>query len=363
MSVLITIGSFLFLIVILLICLVIILRRKKAGIEKDNLCSVAMTELSMDNDFQLDSGAKRFSYEELLEATNNFAQGEKLGLGGFGSVYRGYLKSLNSYVAIKRVLKLSTQGLREYASEVKVISRLRHRNLVQLIGWCHRNEDLLLVYEFMSNRSLDFHLFESKSSLTWPMRHNIARGMASVGFFPLNFAVFYLHEECEKCVLHRDIKSSNVMLDSCFNPKLGDFGLSRLVDYEAGFWQTTMLGGTLGCMAPECVTVGRASRESDVYSFRVVALEIATGRKAVERVTKGDDKKQELEVLVEWVWELYGMEKILEAVDPKLCGEFDEENNEEINGCWAVVCSPRLQAKAFHKASDSCARFRSSHPR
>lgn len=134
------------------------------------------------------------------------------------------------------------QGLREYASEVKAISQLRHRNLVQLIGWCHEKKDLILVYEFMSKGSLDFHLFKSKNLLTWPMRYNIARGLA--------LALLYLHEECEKCVLHRDIKASNVMLDSSFNPKLGDFGLSRLVDYDNGTWQTTMLGRTLGYMAP-----------------------------------------------------------------------------------------------------------------
>ncbi|GMN52546.1 hypothetical protein TIFTF001_021687, partial [Ficus carica] len=255
----------------------------------------------MDNDFERNSGARRFSYDELLLATNNFAEEEKLGQGGFGGVYRGFLKNSNSYVAIKKVSSVSNQGIKEYASEVKIISRLRHRNLVQLIGWCHRKKDLLLIYEFMPNGSLDSHLFKRKSLLTWATRYNIAHGLAS--------ALLYLHQEWEQCVLHRDIKASNIMLDSQFNAKLGDFGLARLVDHDKGS-QTTALAGTLGYMAPECVTTGRASRESDVYSFGIVAMELACGRKAIEPHAKEGQMG-----MVEWVWDLYGAEKVLEAAD------------------------------------------------
>lgn len=114
-------------------------------------------------------------------------------------------------------------------SEVKIISRLRHRNLVQLIGWCHEQGELLLVYEFLPNGSLDTHLFGGKAVLTWPVRYKIAHGLAS--------ALPYLHEEWEQCVVHRDIKPSNVMLDSNFNAKLGDFGLAWIVDLVEGFQQ------------------------------------------------------------------------------------------------------------------------------
>uniref|UniRef100_A0A5B6ZDA3 non-specific serine/threonine protein kinase n=1 Tax=Davidia involucrata TaxID=16924 RepID=A0A5B6ZDA3_DAVIN len=279
---------------------------------------------NMDDEFEKGTGPKKFSYGELSRATNSFAEEQKLGEGGFGGVYRGFLRDLNSHVAVKRVSRGSKQGLKEYASEVKIFSRLRHRNLVQLIGWCHEKRDLLLVYEFMPNCSLDSHLFKENSILTWAMRYKIAQGLAS--------ALLYLHEEWEQCVVHRDIKSSNIMLDSSFNAKLGDFGLARLVDHGK-VSQTTVLAGTMGYMAPECVITGKASKESDVYSFGVVALEIACGRKPIFL------KDQESQIrIVEWVWDLYGMGKLLEAADPKLCAEFDEREMERlmIVGLWCA---------------------------
>jgi serine/threonine protein kinase len=162
---------------------------------------------------------------------------------------------------------------------------------VQLIGWCHGRGELLLVYEFMPNKSLDTHLFTGESLLIWAMRYKAAQGLAS--------ALLYLHEEWEQCVVHRDIKSSNIMLDSYFNAKLGDFGLARLVDHLKES-QTTVLAGTMGYMAPECVTTGKASKESDVYSFGIVALEIACGRKPIKHNAPEDQV-----VMIEWVWELY----------------------------------------------------------
>ena len=196
--------------------------------------------------------------------------------------------------------------------------------MVQLLGWCHKKNDLLLIYELMPNGSLDSHLFGGKSLLTWAARYNIAGGLAS--------ALLYLHEEWEQCVLHRDLKSSNVMLDSNFNAKLGDFGLARLVDHGKGS-QTTVLAGTMGYMAPESATRGKASRESDVYSFGVVVLEIACGRKPIELRAS-----EEQIVMVEWVWELYGMGNLLEAADSRLCGDFDEQAMERlmIVGLWCA---------------------------
>ena len=156
---------------------------------------------------------------------------------------------------------------------MKIISRLRHRNLVQLIGWYHERGEFLLVYEYMPNGSLDTHLFGVEIMLIWPVRYKIALGLAS--------ALLYLHEEWEQCVVHRDIKSSNVMLDSNFNAKLGDFGLARLVDQELGS-QTTVLAGTMGYLAPGCIITSKVSKESDVYSFWVVSLEIACGSKPIQ---------------------------------------------------------------------------------
>ncbi|TQD78741.1 hypothetical protein C1H46_035700 [Malus baccata] len=165
----------------------------------------------IDGEFGKGTSPRMFSYKELAFATSNFAEVEKLGEGGFGGVYRGYIKDLKSYVAVKKISSKSKQGLKEFASELRIISQLRHRNLVQLIGWCHKKK-LLLVYEFMPNGSLDSHLFAEKCLLLWGLRYKIAQGLAS--------GLLYLHQEWEQCVLHRDIKSSNVMLDSNFNAKL-----------------------------------------------------------------------------------------------------------------------------------------------
>ncbi|CAK7339761.1 unnamed protein product [Dovyalis caffra] len=299
------------------LCLVVCRRKNRTCCAKDN----EAIDVSMDDEFEKGTGPKRFTYRQLIRATNNFAEEGKLGEGGFGGVYKGLL-GINTEVAVKRVSRGSKQGKKEYVSEVKIISRLRHRNLVQLIGWCHEKGEFLLVYELMPNGSLDSHLFGGKVMLAWNLRYKIALGLAS--------SLLYLHEEWEQCIVHRDIKSSNVMLDSNFNAKLGDFGLARLVDHELGS-QTTVLAGTMGYLAPECVTTGKASKESDVYSFGVVALEITCGRRPVE--TRQEPSKVRL---VEWVWDLYGKGQLLDAVDKRLSTDFDERQIESlmIVGLW-----------------------------
>ncbi|EOX91881.1 Concanavalin A-like lectin protein kinase family protein [Theobroma cacao] len=295
-------------------------RWKKVKEEREERTNVS----SINDDLERGAGPRRFSYGDLVVATNNFSNQRKLGEGGFGAVYKGYFNDIDTAVAVKKIARGSRQGKKEYITEVKIISRLRHRNLVQLIGWCHDGGKFLLVYEFMSNGSLDSYLFGKKAPLTWPLRYKIACGLAS--------AVLYLHEEWEQCVVHRDIKSSNIMLDSSFNVKLGDFGLARLMDHELGPL-TTGLAGTLGYMAPEYIRTGRASKASDVYSFGVVALEIATGRRSV------DPKKKNSHVsLVEWVWHLYGSGNLLSSVDERLHTEFDGKQIERLMmvGLWCA---------------------------
>ncbi|GLT69118.1 hypothetical protein SLA2020_412940 [Shorea laevis] len=176
----------------------------------------------------------------------------------------------------------------------------------------------------MPNGSLDAHLWGKRSPLPWAVRYKISLGLSS--------ALLYLHEEWEQCVVHRDIKSSNVMLDSSFGVKLGDFGLARLMDHELGP-QTTGLAGTLGYMAPEYISTGRASKESDVYSFGVVALEIATGRRSTDPMDEDSGIG-----LVQWVWNLYGRGDLLLATDGKLQNDFDEKQVEclMIVGLWCV---------------------------
>jgi hypothetical protein len=280
--------------------------------------------ISINDDLERGVGPRRFYYNELASATYNFSNERKLGEGGFGAVYKGYLTDLDMPIAVKKISRGSKQGKKEYITEVKIISRLRHRNLVQLIGWCHDRGEFLLVYAFMPNGSLDAHLFGKRSPLPWVVRYKISLGLAS--------ALLYLHEEWEQCVVHRDIKSSNVMLDSSFAVKLGDFGLARLMDHELGP-QTTGLAGTLGYMAPEYMSTGRASKESDVYSFGVVALEIATGRRSGYPMEEDSDVG-----LVQWVWNHYGRGDLLLAVDAKLHNDLDEKQVEclIIVGLWCA---------------------------
>ncbi|KAI4389175.1 hypothetical protein MLD38_001430 [Melastoma candidum] len=265
--------------------------------------------MSIDREFGEVAGPKRYSYEELVEATDDFSEDRLLGRGGFGKVYEGKLRETGSRVAIKRISPESKQGVKEYATEVTTISQLRHRNLVQLFGWCHKRNDLLLIYEFMSNGSLDSHLFYSHEPLKWETRYQISRDVAS--------ALLYLHEGWERCVIHRDIKCSNIMLDSDFCAKLGDFGLARLVDHSKGS-RTTVTAGTFGYMAPESFYSGKSSKESDVYSFGVVLLELVCGRKVVDTSAGGGREN-----LVDWVRELHRNGTTMDALDESLEGNFD----------------------------------------
>ncbi|KAM0031634.1 putative protein kinase RLK-Pelle-L-LEC family [Helianthus debilis subsp. tardiflorus] len=317
--------------IIFMAVLIFVMRRWKRKKIWENEEDEHEFDVEMNKVFEMGTGPKRISYQKLVRSTCNFAENQKLGEGGFGGVYKGFFKDSSTHVAVKRVSTSSRQGIKEYASEVMIISRLRHRNLVQLIGWCHENRELLLVYEFMENGSLDLHLFKEKSLLAWDTRYKIAHGLGS--------ALLYLHEEWEQCVLHRDIKSSNVMLDSDFNPKLGDFGLAKLVEHEKGS-QTTMLAGTIGYMAPESVVTGKVSKESDVYSFGVVILEIASGRRTM--VYKAEERQTRL---VEWVWELYGTRTLVEAADPHLGSDFDEEELKRliVVGLWCAHPDPDLR--------------------
>ncbi|CAM0901445.1 unnamed protein product [Alopecurus aequalis] len=293
-------------------------RRRKAMARKQDL-DMFNEQPMEEEEFEKGAGPRRFGYNELAVATNYFSEEEKLGEGGFGSVYRGYLKEADLHVAVKRISKGSQQGKKEYVAEVKIISRLRHRNLVQLIGWCHGGGELLLVYELMPNGSLDTHIYSFEKVLEWPLRHEIVLGLGS--------ALVYLHQEWEQCVLHRDIKPSNLMLDASFNVKLGDFGLARLVNHEQGS-HTTKIAGTKGYMDPaECMITGRASTESDVYSFGVVVLEIVCGRRPI-LVLRGNERITMH--LVQWVWDLYGDGRILDAADARLNGVFDGQEMERV---------------------------------
>ncbi|XP_052198080.1 L-type lectin-domain containing receptor kinase IX.1-like isoform X1 [Diospyros lotus] len=329
-----------------LVAAAIILWRRRSRAKAKS--AVPVNPTSINDDLERGAGPRRYSYIDLASATSNFSEERKLGEGGFGGVYRGYLKDLNMEVAVKKISRGSRQGKKEYITEVKVISHLRHRNLVQLVGWCHDKSEFLLVYEFMPNGSLDSHLFGKNSPPTWAVRYKIGTGLAS--------ALLYLHEEWEQCVVHRDVKSSNVMLDSSFNVKLGDFGLARLMDHEVGP-QTTGLAGTFGYMAPEYVGTGRASKESDVYSFGVVLLEIATGKKSLDPRNGGSQIG-----LVEWVWDLYGSGQLLSAVDERMNGKFEGRQAEclMIAGLWCAY--PDRSRRASIKQAIQVLHFEAALP-
>ncbi|KAJ7958472.1 Lectin-like receptor kinase [Quillaja saponaria] len=291
------------------------------------------SEYSESFDLEREALPKRFHYQELVVATNSFANNRSLGQGGSGQVYKGILTDLGRLVAVKRIIAKSENSDRTFINEAKIISRLIHRNLVQFIGWCNEEGEILLVYEFMPNGSLDTHLFGNRRTLQWNLRYKIALGLAS--------AIHYLHEDAEQCVLHRDIKSANVLLDTDFSTKLGDFGVAKLVD---PLLRTRMTGvvGTYGYLAPEYFNHGRASKESDIYSFGVVALEIACGRK-----TYLDNEGYHVP-LVKWVWELYVAGDILNAADERLKMEFDESEMRclLIVGLWCTHPNDRKRPKA-----------------
>ncbi|KAI4974982.1 hypothetical protein ZWY2020_048589 [Hordeum vulgare] len=281
----------------------------------------------------LAGGPREFEYRELRKATNNFDERMKLGQGGYGVVYRGTVTDDHSNptaagttveVAVKKFSRASTQGQNDFLAELSIINRLRHKHLVRLVGWSHDNGELLLVYEYMSNGSLDQHLFSSApgsrpgQQLGWELRYSIVQGVAS--------ALHYLHDQFDQRVVHRDLKASNIMLDAAFTARLGDFGLARAIETDKTSYMEEAGGGvhgTVGYIAPECFHTEKATRESDVYAFGAVILEVVCGRRPRCDIDG-------FHFLVDWVWRLHRDGRALEAVDPGLDGAFDEDDAERL---------------------------------
>ncbi|XP_061958922.1 L-type lectin-domain containing receptor kinase SIT2-like [Populus nigra] len=281
-------------------------------------------------DWEQEYGPQRFSYKDLYKATKGFTDRELLGCGGFGKVYRGVLPSSKMQVAVKKVSHDSRQGTKEFVAEIVSMGRLRHRNLVQLFGYCRRKGELLLVYDYMPNGSLDKLLFHNDTpSLNWARRYQIIRGVAS--------ALLYLHEEWEQVVLHRDVKASNILLDADLNGRLGDFGLAKFHDHGSAP-QTTKVVGTVGYLAPEIPRTGKSTTCSDVFSFGTFVLEVACGRKPVE-----SERPPEEVVLVDWVLECWNRGAILGTVDPRIEGNHVEEEMELVLKL-GLLCTHRTPA-------------------
>ncbi|KAL8046476.1 hypothetical protein ABFX02_08G179700 [Erythranthe guttata] len=232
--------------------------------------------------------------------TENFSIDNKLGEGGFGPVYKGLLED-GQEVAVKRLSRTSLQGVHEFKNEVNCIAKLQHRNLVKLLGCCIDGEEKLLVYEYMTNKSLDLILFDPTKSmlLDWPMRFNIINGIAR--------GLMYLHQDSRLRVVHRDLKASNILLDSDMNPKISDFGLARTFGGNETGANTSRVVGTYGYMSPEYAIDGVFSVKSDVFSFGVLVLEIVSGKR-----NRGFSHRDHRLNLLGHAWILHREERTLE---------------------------------------------------
>jgi len=258
------------------------------------------------SDWEINSGPPCFTYKDLVNATGGFNDKMLLGKGGFGRVYKGFLPASKKNVAIKRISPESKQGTKEFISEVNILGHVRHRNVVRLLGYCRHKHELLLVYDYMPNGSLDKYLYggQGKLALGWFQRFCIIKSVAS--------GLLYLHEEWEHVVIHRDIKSSNVLLDDEMNARLGDFGLARLHDHGVDA-HTTRVAGTFGYIAPELARFGKATKATDVFAFGVFLMEVTCGRRPVEVNASGEPQ-----VLADHVTSAWQGGSIMDSRDPRL---------------------------------------------
>ncbi|MCD9643596.1 hypothetical protein HAX54_031199 [Datura stramonium] len=278
-----------------------------------------------------------FTYDDLAVATGGFAKDKLLGQGGFGYVHKGVLPN-GKEIAVKSLKSNSGQGEREFQAEVEIISRVHHRHLVSLVGYCIAGSQRMLVYEFVANGTLEYHLHGSgRPPMDFNTRHKIALGSAK------GFA--YLHEDCHPKIIHRDIKAANILLDENFEAKVADFGLAKLSSDNHTHVSTRIMG-TFGYLAPEYASSGKLTEKSDVYSYGVMLLELITGRRPIDM--DGDD-----DTLVEWA------RPILirateggdydELIDPRLEGKFDAQQMLCMVACAAATI--RHSAKRRPKMS------------
>ncbi|KAE9466946.1 hypothetical protein C3L33_01134, partial [Rhododendron williamsianum] len=278
-----------------------------------------------------------FTYEELASATNGFSQANILGQGGFGYVHKGVLPN-GKEVAVKSLKSGSGQGEREFQAEVEIISRVHHRHLVSLVGYCIADGQRMLVYEFVANKTLEFHLHgKDQPTMDWATRMRIALGSAK--------GLAYLHEDCHPKIIHRDIKAANILLDNNFEAMVADFGLAKLSSDNYTHVSTRVMG-TFGYLAPEYASSGKLSDKSDVFSFGVMLLELITGRRPVDPTNKYMEDS-----LVDWARPLLGQAlqdgNYDELVDPRLEDNFAPHEMARMVACAAASIrhSARRRAK------------------
>ncbi|KAI5406861.1 cysteine-rich receptor-like protein kinase 44 [Lathyrus oleraceus] len=263
----------------------------------------------------------QFNFDMIRLATNKFSDDNKIGEGGFGDVYKGMFPN-GFEIAVKRLIRNSSQGAVEFKNEVLLIAKLQHRNLVRLLGFCIQRNEKILIYEYMHNKSLDYYLFspENHRKLTWHARYKIIRGIAR--------GILYLHEDSHLKIIHCDLKPSNILLDDKMNAKISDFGLARIVAIDQMQGNTSIIAGTYGYMSPEYAMLGQFSEKSDVFSFGVIILEIVSGKRNVDYngVNSIDD-------LVSHAWKKWWENRQLELLDSALAYSFSET---EVNRCVQI---------------------------
>ncbi|XP_028182387.1 cysteine-rich receptor-like protein kinase 10 [Glycine soja] len=258
-----------------------------------------------DDDNEIDiSESLQFSFNTIREATNDFSDSNKLGQGGFGAVYKGRLIN-GQEIAVKRLSRDSGQGEREFKNEVLIVAKLQHRNLVRLLGFCLEGRERLLVYEFVTNKSLDYFIFDqtNRAQLDWEKRYKIIAGTAR--------GILYLHQDSRLRVIHRDLKASNILLDEDMNPKIADFGLARLFVVDQTHADTNRVVGTYGYMAPEYAMHGQFSEKSDVFSFGVLVLEVVSGQR-----NSGIRHGENIDDLLSFAWRRWKEGRATDIIDP-----------------------------------------------
>lgn len=263
-------------------------------------------------------------YQLLVIATNNFDDANVLGEGGLGLVYKAHFND-HFHAAVKKIYAGGQDAIREFENEVEALSKIQHQNVVSLLGYCIHDESRFLVYEMMENGSLDFHLHGPShgSALTWHMRMKIALDVAR--------GLEYLHEHCNPPVIHRDLKSSNILLDAKFNAKLSDFGLA--ITGSNSNKTNIKLSGSVGYVAPEYLLDGKLTDKSDVYAFGVVLLELLIGRRPVERVSGA-----QCQSIVTWAMpQLTDRSKLPNIVDPAIKNTMDLKHLYQV-AAIAVLC-------------------------
>ncbi|MFS7985144.1 putative protein kinase RLK-Pelle-LRR-Xb-1 family [Helianthus anomalus] len=270
---------------------------------------------------------RKLTFGHLLEATNGFSADTLIGSGGFGDVYKAQLKD-GSVVAIKKLIHVTSQGDREFMAEMETIGKIKHRNLVPLLGYCKIGEERLLVYEYMKWGSLEAVLHDRVKGgncvprLDWLARKKIAIGSAR--------GLAFLHHSCIPHIIHRDMKSSNVLLDEDFEARVSDFGMARLVNALETHLSVSTLAGTPGYVPPEYYQSFRCTAKGDVYSYGVVLLELLSGKKPIDTLEFGDDNN-----LVGWAKQLQRERRIRDVLDPELL--IDKSCESELFHCLKIA--------------------------